>query len=260
MDPASLKQAKKISSPQIFIMVDDSQSVASHSVAPATSIRGIRDHIKKQFAEDIEANGGIVHFTGSDNKLIYWLCQERVNDDDNPYGPKSDPLRTKLRRLANYWKAKNKQGKYISDILNPWGIVQYSARVPKPPLFQPNQQPLPQRRDSFDLSSDSSSNLSVLAVTPPRDQSKKASHKTPPRPPSRKTPQRQQQQQQQQTPPPPRDVFVDQTNTPISPLIDLLNKLDLNNMTEPTSTPPKRKMGTDDDDLDWDSIAKEAGT
>jgi hypothetical protein len=242
-------------------MADDSQSVASS----ITSTRGVRDHIKKQLATDIEANGGIQFFAGNDNKRLYHLLQERVDDVDNPYGPRAGPLRTKLRRLVNTWKGLDNEGRYVSQILNPWQIVQFSAlNKPLPQRFLSPTRPQRHRSQSniSQSSSDSGSSVAAPAAATPNRRTTSFSRLQQAQPraprPSYQTP--------------PRNVFVDSTNTnhPVTPLtptpltpldpliIQFLNmNLNENNNNAHDSNGAKRKVG--DDATDWKAIANEAG-
>lgn len=106
-----------------MMMGDDGVSVSS-----SVTHRGLRLHVKKQLAKDIESNGGIKAFASSGKaNLLYNLLQERVGDADNLYGERGDPIRNKIGKLVNYWYKLDRQGKYTSEILNPWQIVQWEA-------------------------------------------------------------------------------------------------------------------------------------
>jgi hypothetical protein len=55
----------------------DSQSVTSS----VTTQRGVRLHIQKQLARDIEANGGIQYYAGHKNHNLYHLLQRKLEED-----------------------------------------------------------------------------------------------------------------------------------------------------------------------------------
>ena len=180
----------------------DTVSVASSSSSARRDRLPL--HSQKQLAEDIEANGGLKHFFGKDNQNLCNLLNKRVGEEDNPYGVRSDPIRAKLRRKVEYWQGLDKKDKYISDVLNPWRIVQYAARMKKNKAITPKKAANPGRRStrSFkksDISVNSSNSSSGSSS------GKGASHK--PKTPNRK---------------PPKQVFVDknksnQPSTPLSP-------------------------------------------
>jgi hypothetical protein len=220
---------------------NDTQSVTSS--ASVTSNRGVRSHIQKQLAEDIEAAGGIQHFAGHENQNLYHLLQRRVGQDDNPYGERGDAIRTKLRRVVQRWISLDNTDKYISDILNPWQIVQYSARNKvEPPLKPPVQSRHPKSADiSSSDSEESDTTTTAAAATPNRrptsftkTQRSRPVHQTPP--PVHQTP--------------PRQVLVDHTNcqptTPLTP--SLIRGFQAMSVEESN----KRKFG----EYDWQTISQ----
>ena len=85
-------------------------------------------HIQKQLARDIEANGGIAYFEGHDNQNLCQLLDQRVEEEDNPYGVRGQPIRARLRKKVYRWQVLNREGRYISEVLNPWRIWQFSSR------------------------------------------------------------------------------------------------------------------------------------
>ena len=107
----------------------DKHSVTSASTS-TTNTRGIRLHVKKQLAEDIEAGGGIQYFAGSKQNLAQLLNQKASEIEDHPYGQRGDKVRRQITQLVGRWKTKHIQGIYVSEVLNPWKIVQHSARMP----------------------------------------------------------------------------------------------------------------------------------
>jgi len=168
-------------------MHTNSVSVASvASASTATSHRGIRCHIKKQLAEDIESNGGIQYFVGQDNQKLYHLLQQKVEDDgspeDHPYGRRGDKIRTQIRQLVQRWVAKNNEGRYVTEVLNPWQIVQHSARMPSAAT------PSKSRRRNSNVSLSSSESGSeddsisgTVARNPPPTRFRQTNRRTPPR-------------------------------------------------------------------------------
>jgi hypothetical protein len=198
--------------------MDDAQSVSVASVASSTTTqRGVRTHIKKQLAEDIESNGGIQHFAGRNNQNLYHLLKKKVeeNPDVHPYGNRGDIIRQQIRRLVNSWIQKDKEGKYVSEVLNPWCIVQWSARMPQ----TRRQARTPQALDTDSISSEDS----VPAVA----------NRNPPT--SNYTP--------------PRQVVVDAArpppSTPLTPPTTEFLKMSLNENSNSNNT-NKRKIGVYD--------------
>jgi hypothetical protein len=155
-------------------MNDAQSSVSVASVASSTTQRGVRLHIKKQLAEDIESNGGIQHFAGRNQNLYHLLKRKFEEDPDvHPYGNRGDVIRQQIRRVVNSWIEKDKEGKYISEVLNPWCIVQWSARMPqtgrkatRPPQAPDDDDSLPSSEDSFTATA--ARNPPTSSYTPPR--------------------------------------------------------------------------------------------
>jgi hypothetical protein len=97
-------------------MEAQSLTASVSSASTATTQRGIRLHVKKQLAEDIESNGGIQHFAGKNNKNLYHLLQKKVeggDTDDHPYGRRGEIIRNQLRKQVYRWIAKDKEGKHV---------------------------------------------------------------------------------------------------------------------------------------------------
>lgn len=155
----------------------DVRSVASavSSVADSVTQRGVRDHIKKQLANDIEQRGGIQHFAGRNNQNLKLLLQLRAEDCDNPYGNPGDSFRIKIRKLINYWAKKDREGKYVSEVLNPWRIIQYSTRtdrehpITSPIITSPPPTTPRRRKESDNISLSSSGSDSSVAATARRN-------------------------------------------------------------------------------------------
>lgn len=104
----------------------DTQSISSTTSSINTPRRrGVPENIKKQFAQDLESNGGLKHFIGSDNQHLSRLLD--INSDFYGVRGEREELHKKLRSLAQYWNNLGEDA-YHSRILNPWRIVQYSAR------------------------------------------------------------------------------------------------------------------------------------
>lgn len=105
----------------------DSQSISSTTSSIKTPRRrGVPENIKKQFADDLEANGGLHHFTGRNNQHLARL----LDSNSDFYGERGErnQFHSQLRSLAQYWSSAFDTETYVSKILNPWRIVQYSAR------------------------------------------------------------------------------------------------------------------------------------
>lgn len=115
--------------------MDDTISLAAKCATSSVTQRGVRIHVKKELAREIESQGGIQHFAGN-NQNLYRLLQSRVHEEDNPYGNRGDPIRRQLRSLVQYWVQKEKEGKYVSEVLNPWKIVQSKHRMQSSPRVQ----------------------------------------------------------------------------------------------------------------------------
>ena len=204
----------------------DSQSVTSS----VTTQRGVRLHIQKQLARDIEANGGIQYYAGHKNHNLYRLLQRKLeedgNPDDHPYGKRGDNVRTQLRKVVNRWIKKDNQGKYVSEVLNPWQIVQHSSRMPRTRKSQPDS----------DSSESSDDGTSAAATATRKANARTTSFQSPP----------------------PKQVLVDRARqaptTPLTPIVrDFLN-MTVDEAAEHTN-PNKRKIGS----YDFDSAASQAG-
>jgi hypothetical protein len=105
----------------------DAQSISSTTSSINTPRRrGVPENIKKQFAEDLEANGGLHHFKGRDNQHLARL----LDSNTDFYGERGERnlLHKQLRSLLNYWLSFDKDT-YVARILNPWRILQFSART-----------------------------------------------------------------------------------------------------------------------------------
>jgi hypothetical protein len=199
------------------------------SASTATTHRGIRLHVKKQLAQDIESNGGIQHFAGQNNRNLYHLLQRKADGDpdDHPYGKRGDTIRKQLRQQVYRWIAKDKTGQYVSEILNPWQIVQFSARMP-----ETRTRPKPRRQNSngslssADTSSDSDTIPGRIARCPPPTG---ANSKTPP-----------------------SQVVADNrrahSTTPLTPLVRQIGRMSVNGDTL------KRKIGN----FDLETVASKA--
>lgn len=207
-----------------IIMADDSQSISASVASSTTTQRGVRIHIKKQLAEDIESNGGIQHFAGN-NQHLYHLLQSRIGEDDNPYGLRGDPIRTQLRAVVRHWLRKDKEGKYVSDILNPWRILQSSARMPR----NSSRRQRSRSNDSVSSSSDDDSGQAT-AVRNPRPTS--YSHPNNPRTP-------------------PKQVIVNAQPPPTTPLTPPLTQT----FASMSVNDNKRKIGA----YDIDTVSRLAG-
>ena len=158
--------------------MDNYDSVATTGSActgTATTKRGLRLHVKKQLAEDIESSGGIQYFAGSGNKNLYHLVKkveednDNDNPDDHPYGYRGSRTRQQLQQLVCRWIVKDKEGKFVSEILNPWQIVQFSARMPAPASSprQNNNNSLPSSGSSSDDEASTSVCAKVARNSPP---------------------------------------------------------------------------------------------
>lgn len=213
----------------------DTQSVASASTATTTT-RGLRLHLKKQLAEDIESGGGIQNFAGKDNQNLYHLLNKKVldsKDPDHPYGQRGDYIRTQIRKLVQRWIEKDNKGKYVSEILNPWQIVQHSARMKQSAKKQTTQRKSSSDSSSSDSDSESSDSVSATVARNPRPTSFRRTKSRAPRTP-------------------PKHVVIDssskQPSTPLTPLVSLTARMSI------SENKLKRKIGI----FDLDSVASHA--
>jgi hypothetical protein len=221
----------------------DTQSVTASVASSVVTERGVRVHVKKQLALDIETNGGIKHFAGKNNQHFYHLLQSRISEDDNPYGIRGDPIRTKLRKQVNYWVQKDRDGTYVAEVLNPWLIVQFSQRTgSQTPLEAPSN---PVDSDSDDESISSSESTSSVAAATARRNPKTSKYKKPERR-NPKTPPK--PRPLAQLTPPPKQVVVDRNSrpptTPLTPLGLLTNQFAKMSTNDENDNKGKRKIGT----------------
>jgi hypothetical protein len=203
--------------------MNNAQSVSVASVASSTTQRGVRLHIKKQLAEDIESNGGIQHFVGSSNQNLYFLLKRKFEEDPDvhPYGKRGDVIRKQIRRLVNTWIQKDNEGKYISEVLHPWRIVKWSDRMPQT-RRQATRPPQAPDDDDYLSPSEDNSITATAARNPPTSSFT-----------------------------PPRQVIVDAArpppNTPLTPPTTSFLKMSLNeNPSNSSDNVNKRKIGVYD--------------
>jgi hypothetical protein len=114
----------------------DGRSVSSSNTTASFQRRERRPwNIQKLLAQDIEIHGGIKHFTSVDgkngdqrfSKLLNKRDPIHPSDPPNPYGTRGDSIRKKLRKKLEHWIYLHKEGRYITEILNPWLIEKYPS-------------------------------------------------------------------------------------------------------------------------------------
>jgi hypothetical protein len=168
-------------------------------------------HVLKQLLQDLEANGGIQAYVGSNSgQRLYHLLEARVEQSNNPYGNRGDPIRRKIRRSVAYLFSM-KKNKY-EEKLAKLNILPHAERKKKGQLVTPpprvNRRPTPSKlqnavHEEFSVSgSSSSSSLESACITSP----------------PRKTPRRQIRATLASQNPPSSEVAVRTVQSPSSPV------------------------------------------
>ena len=138
--------------------MEDEEDAASVDDGTVSTIRRTRLplHVQKQLARDIEENGGIAHFDGQNQRLSKLL--DRLSEGHSLYGDRADPIRKKLRKKVYTWIVLDREGQYVSQVLNPWRIRQWSARdTSKTKTRSSKQQAAAVSSDDISVASSSSS-------------------------------------------------------------------------------------------------------
>jgi hypothetical protein len=105
----------------------DSKSVCSAASSSTTSSRArgeLPQHITKQLAEDIEADGGIATFITRSHKLLSNLLDKRPD----LYGKRGDEIRKRIQKKVYYWQKYHKAGTYAENILSKFQIQSAAVR------------------------------------------------------------------------------------------------------------------------------------
>lgn len=205
-----------------FSMENDTSTVVT-SITTTSGPRRERlpTHLQKQLAIDIEENGGINRFVGNtEDQSLYYLLEQR----QDLYGERGDPIRTKIRRRVRYWRDLNNEGKYNKKVLVPFGIVQFDQKLR-----------MKTRNQSSDDISLSSSDHSAEKVPSP--------------PPKKSTPAKSKSNRKKAPPDSPLGAKVEfdrqPSSTPLSPLIASMDKMSL----DPKNIKRKKR---------WEAIAAHA--
>lgn len=113
----------------------------------------------KQLADDIEANGGIVHCFGK-NHYLTKLLDRLVKEDPHKlsiYGPRGDPKRGKIQRKVWEWQKLYTDNKFDKDVLVKYNIkpLRYRNIQTAGPTQSQNQRPSqepPQKQEEYTVS------------------------------------------------------------------------------------------------------------
>jgi hypothetical protein len=99
-----------------------SASVGGTTTTTSSGVRpGLPRWVQKQFASDIEANGGIASFKTAEERneqVLARLCNTNVE----VYGKKGDTRRVQLRKKLYRWKKLHEEGLYAEKVLNRLGV------------------------------------------------------------------------------------------------------------------------------------------
>ena len=77
--------------------------------------------IQLQLVLDIENNGGIECMDASD--ILEKLLDKRLEDEDNPYGPKGSTIRRKIQTKVLSWIQLHEEGRYKEEVLKRFGLA-----------------------------------------------------------------------------------------------------------------------------------------
>ena len=119
--PKRRAKASSITPPRprvLFASSGDTQSVSSCGAETSTSNRKeLTEHLWRQLAEDIEAEGGISAFVGSSQKLASLL-----NQRPGLYGNRGDEIREPIRKKVYRWQQFNKENTYANKVLSKYQV------------------------------------------------------------------------------------------------------------------------------------------
>jgi hypothetical protein len=139
---------------------DESDSISA--CTGDSRYKSIRPSILKQLAEDIEANGGIGAFIKTDKTAKDQRLCRLLNQDEDTYGKRGDPLRRDLQNKCNYWIKLFQKGRYSEKVLKRYEVLSFEAREA---LNKQETKKKDSKEDSESLSSSSSSSLSSVEDT-----------------------------------------------------------------------------------------------
>jgi hypothetical protein len=91
----------------------DTESISGST----TKQQVIAEHLWKQLAEDIEAEGGIAEFSGSTQKLAILL-----NRRPGLYGKRGSTLREPIRKKVYRWQGFHREGTYAQKVLSKYQV------------------------------------------------------------------------------------------------------------------------------------------
>ena len=104
----------------------DTKSVSTASTSASSRRRDeLPQHILKQLAKDIEANGGIATFGGTSHKLAKLL--DRRSD---LYGRRAEKIRVRIQKKVYRWQELNKAGTYAERVLSKFKVQSAANRKP----------------------------------------------------------------------------------------------------------------------------------
>jgi hypothetical protein len=155
---------------------EDSQVSYQSSSTATAQRRALPIHVQKALAEEIEANGGLSSFAGSDNQRFAALLNSKVDEQGNPFGQRGDSIRRVLQQKLYGWKQLQKDGLYEEKVLNILGVQSFKNR----PIHSADRLRKTPKKQDDDRSSESSaeSDPRIYAKTskfPPKTKAKKQS-------------------------------------------------------------------------------------
>ena len=115
--PKRRAKASSISPPRPRILFASSGDTQSVSGSPTSNRKEFTEHLWRQLAEDIEAEGGIAAFVGSSQKLAFLL-----NQRPDLYGNRGDEIREPIRKKVYRWQQFNKENTYANKVLSKYQV------------------------------------------------------------------------------------------------------------------------------------------
>jgi hypothetical protein len=135
----------------------DSESVLSQASSASSLRSALPVNIQKQLAQDIEERGGIELLKGNSSHCLSALC----NENEETYGKRGDPIRTKIGKKVQVWKHYDK-AEYTDKVLNRLQVqsaatIHYESRSNNEKKYKKKVSLQHYLSDDEDSSSDSSS-------------------------------------------------------------------------------------------------------
>lgn len=138
--------------------VEDTDSISACS--GDSRYKSIRPSILKQLAEDIETSGGIASFIKSERERKDQKLSRLLNDNEEAYGKRGDPLRRDIQQKVNYWILLFRKGRYKEKVLERYDVESFEAREALKKR-EPQEKQETKENQSAEDRSDSDGNSSV---------------------------------------------------------------------------------------------------